>query len=176
MAGARTPRKLEGEALWDFALRALGNRPYSAAELRRKLVGKAVSPPEVVSVMAKLREYGLTDDNKFSELFASSRLANQGFGRFRVLQELRKRQVSSSVAEKAVADVFAGTDERHLAETFLTRKYRGKDLKLFLSEDKNFAAAYRRLRMAGFSSGITLSVLKLYNQRADEFVETEEPE
>lgn len=174
MATLRRPKKLDSGALWNYALRVLGDRAHAAAELRRKLLQKAQSPSDVTAVMAKLREYGLTDDKKFSESFASSRLANQGMGRFRVLRDLRSKQVPSNVAEEAVAAVFAETDERQLAENFLVRKYRGKELSSFLREEKNFAAAYRRLRTAGFSSNATLAVLKHFSRRAEEFEETEE--
>ncbi len=182
MAPSRIPKKaakkLPAEALWEYALRALASRAHSAAELRRKLLQRAESPPEVDSVMAKLREYQLADDRKFSELFASSRLANSGFGRHRVLRDLRARQVSSTVAEQAVAQAFAETDELQLAENFLRRKYRGKDLPAFLKDEKNLAAAYRRLRTGGFSSSAILAVLKRFSSRTEEFDEpaSEPPE
>lgn len=175
MATLRRPKKLDPEALWNYALRVLGDRAHAAAELRRKLLQRAQSPSDVTAVMAKLREYGLTDDKKFSESFASSRLANQGLGRFRVLRDLRSKQVASNVAEEAVAAVFAETDEQQLAEKFLLRKYRGKELASFLGEEKHLAAAYRRLRTAGFSSSVTLSVLKRFSRRAEEWEEPDEP-
>ena len=168
MVQVRIPKKLSGEALWEYALRVLGGRAYSASELRQKLRRRAESPDDVNAVMSKLREYGLADDQRFSELFAAARLANAGFGQFRVLQELRSKQVAPAIAEQAVAGAFAGTDEKELAEKLLLRKYRGKDLAAFLSEEKNLASAYRRLRTAGFSSAATLSVLKRYSQRAGE--------
>ncbi len=175
MAPVRRPKKLDPDALWNYALRVLGDRAHAAAELRRKLLQRAQSPSDVSAVMAKLHDYGLTDDKKFSESFASSRLANQGLGRFRVLRDLRSKQVASHVAEEAVAAVFAETDEQQLAEKFLVRKYRGKDLPAFLAEEKNLAAAYRRLRTAGFSSNATLSVLKRFSRRAEEWEEPDEP-
>ncbi len=175
MATVRRPKKLDPEALWNYALRVLGDRAHASAELRRKLLQRAQSPSDVTAVMTKLRDYGLTDDKKFSEAFASSRLANQGLGRFRVLRDLRSKQVASNVAEEAVAAVFAETDEQQLAENFLVRKYRGKELPIFLREEKNLAAAYRRLRTAGFSSNATLSVLKRFSRRAESWEETEEP-
>ncbi len=168
MARPRIPKKLSPEALWEYALRVLGDRAYSASELRQKLRRRAESPDDVNATMSKLREYGLADDKKFSEVFAASRLANAGFGQFRVLQELRSKQVTPAIAEQAVAGAFAGTDEKELAEKLLLRKYRGKDLPVFLSEEKNLASAYRRLRTAGFSSAATLSVLKRYSHRAEE--------
>lgn len=177
MAAVRRIRKLDAEALWNYALRILGDRAHSASELRRKLFLKAESPPDVTAVMARLGEYQLTDDTKFSESFASSRLANQGHGRLRVLRDLRSKQVAASVAEKAVSQTFAGTDEAQLADNYLRRKYRGKDLGPFLREEKNLASAYRRLRTAGFSSHVALAVLKRHTGRTEDWdVAEEEPE
>ncbi len=59
-------------------------------------------------------------------------------------------------------------------EAFLKRKYRGKDLGAFLKEEKNLAAAYRRLRYAGFSSGGSIRALKRYASQADELEGMEE--
>jgi regulatory protein len=156
----RGVKRLNTEELWEYALRVLAIRPHSEAELRQKLSRRAAAPENVTATLARLREYGFADDRKFSELFAASRLQNQGFGRFRVLRDLRNKRVSSAVAEQAVSEAFAGTDEAELANNFLQRKYRGKNLSEFLSEEKNLAAAYRRLRTAGFRSGVALSVLK----------------
>ena len=174
MAPARRPKKLDSEALWNYALHALGVRAHSAAELKRKLLRRTEHPSDVVSIMTKLHEYGLADDEKFSQNFASSRLQNEGFGRFRVLRELLSKSVAQSVAERAVTTAFAGTDEEQLAEAFLARKYRGKDLTAFLAEEKNLGSAYRRLRTAGFSAGASLSVLKRHSRRAEEWPDPEE--
>ena len=62
-----------------------------------------------------------------------------------------------------------------LIEAYLSRKFRGKDLASWLSDDKNLMAAYRRLRYAGFSGGNSIRVLKRYTQQADQ-LEGSEPE
>ncbi len=159
---SRNPKKLDSEGLWNYALRALAGRSYSVAELKQKLARRAASSADIAGTIAKLREYGMADDKKFSEVFASSRLQNQGFGRFRVLQDLRGKRVAPALAENAVAAVFAGADEQELAGKFLQRKYRGKNLSEFLAEEKNLAAAYRRLRTAGFSANASLAVLRSF--------------
>ena len=159
--------------LWEYALRVLGQRAHSTAQIRQKLSRRAESTEAVAAVMAKLREYSFIDDQKFSDLFAASRLQNDGFGRIRVLQDLRTRQVASTTAEQAVAKAFEGTDENALVQQFLARKYRAVDLKIFLQEEKNMASAYRRLRMAGFSSAASLAALRRYNHRTEEWNEPE---
>ena len=126
--------------------------------------------------MRRLREYGFTDDKKFSEAFASSRLEDRGFGRFRVLRDLRSKKIPGNIADAAVEKAFAGTEEMELIQRYLDRKYRGKKLEEFLKQEKNLASVYRRLRTAGFSSGNSLSILKRYAQQVEEWSGFEEEE
>jgi regulatory protein len=168
------PGKLGEDALWDHALKILSRRARSSSEVRSKLWPRAESPAVLDAVMRKLREYGYTDDQKFSEAFASTRLLNEGFGRFRVLRDLQSKRVSSAVAGEAVAKAFEGTDERQLIDDYLARKYRSVDLREFLEQDKNVASAYRRLRTAGFSSSASLAALKRHGQRTADWEEPPE--
>jgi SOS response regulatory protein OraA/RecX len=116
--------------------------------------------------LTKLREYGFADDEKFSEAFAQSRLRNQGFGRARVLRDLQTKRVSPNTAAEAIEKTFAGTSEAELIDGFLARKLRGKDLTVFLKEEKNLASTYRKLRIAGFTSSASLSALKRHAKHA----------
>ncbi len=160
MAFRRSPAKLDGPAL--YALRLLAQRPHSTGELRKKLRRRASDVSAVVATLDKLREYGLADDRQFSEAFASARLHNQGFGQQRILRDLRTKLVGGPTAEEAIAKVYASTDETELIGRYLERKYRGKDLPALLQDDKTLQGAYRRLRMAGFSSAGSISALRRY--------------
>jgi len=168
MGNPRAHKRLEKEALWEYTLRILARRSYSARELRAKIAQKAASAADTATVMARLREYGLADDQQFSEAYASSRLQNAGFGKLRILSELRAKSVAPAVAEKAVQKTFAGVDENELIERFLQRKYRGKNLNELLKEPKNLTSAYRKLRLAGFSSSAAIAALKRFSKMADE--------
>ncbi|HEY1204292.1 MAG: RecX family transcriptional regulator [Bryobacteraceae bacterium] len=158
----RTPRRLDAEALWQYALRALGGRAHSAGELRQKLERRAERAGDVAGVLARLKDCGYLDDKRYAEAVASWRLDSQGLGKARALSDLRKRRVAPSVAEKAVAKVYSEADEVALIEAFLRRKYRSVTLDVFLAEPKNLASACRRLRVAGFGSANSLSVLKRF--------------
>ncbi len=160
MRGDRRPKKLEGEALWNYALRALSARALSVAEMRARLAARADRPEEANEVMARLRDLGLLDDVRFAEQFASARLENEGFGQGRVLSDLHRRRVASTVARRAVGAVFEHADEVQLIEDYLARKFRSVVLKEHLAEPRRMAAAYRRLRRAGFSSGNVVRVLR----------------
>jgi regulatory protein len=168
------PKKLAAEQLWEFALRTLDRRAYAARELRRKLSLRAETRSALDEVMKKLEEYKLLDDARFAESFAVSRLEGQGYGAQRVLRDLRARSVEGKVAGDAIQRVYGEVEETELAAQFLKRKYRSKNLREFLKEEKNLASAYRRLRTGGFSTAASLKALKQYTQRAEELEGFEE--
>src|SRR5580658_7220637 len=158
----RPPQPLDREKLLNVALRALGGRAHSSGELREKLRRRAQSPEDVDAVLAKLKEAGYLNDQRFAENYAAARLQDQGLGKMRVLRDLRQRRVAPKLAEQVTEQTYQQTNETDLIEQFLRRKYRGKQLGVFLSEEKNLAAAFRRLRYAGFSAGQSIRVLKRY--------------
>ena len=172
----RPARKLDSDGLWNYALRILAQRPNSSSEIRQKLSRRADSPGSVKIVLDKLREYGLADDTKFSEAFASARLQNQGFGRMRVLRDLRAKRVADTVAQSAIDKTFEGVDEAQLAVRFIDRKYRGKNTAKLFSDPKQLASAYRRLRMAGFGSSASITALKNFSKQASELEDLPEEE
>jgi regulatory protein len=144
----------------------LAQRAMSTGELRQKLRVRALEPDDVDQVIAQLTEYGVLNDVRYAEAYASARKENQGFGQARVLRDLNKKRVPGALAKDAVSTTFAGSDEVAMIEEFIARKFRGKDLKEFLSVQKNLASAFRRLRTAGYSAGNALKVLRRYSEQA----------
>jgi len=150
--------KLDRDQLMEAALRALGGREHSTGELRDKLRRRG-DAADVEAVLQKLRESGYLDDRRFATGYAAARLENN-LGKMRVVRDLRQRRVAPELAEQIAEQTYSGTNETALIEEFLRRKYRGKKLAPFLAEPKNLAAAFRRLRYAGFSAGSAIAVLK----------------
>ena len=174
----RKAKLLDEEALTNYALRLLGGRGYSTGELREKLRRRAERAESVDAVLAKLKDAKYLDDQRFAENYAATRLENEGFGKMRVLRDLRQHRIAPKLAEQVTERTFQSTDETELIENFLKRKFRGKDLGPFLADEKNLAAAFRRLRYAGFSPGASIRVLKRYAKQAEELeaMETDEPD
>jgi regulatory protein len=170
----RRPRKLDAEALWQYALRAIGGRAHSISELRDKLRQRAENEPDVESVLGRLKRYGYLDDRRLAESYAASRLENEGLGRLRVLRDLRRKRVAPAVAEQAVRSTYSQADEVALIEAYLERKYRKIPLKAYLAEPRHLASAYRRLRLAGFGSANAIRVLKRYAAEAEMLEEEED--
>src|SRR6202451_2572227 len=174
----RPPQLLDREKLLSVALRRLGARAPSSGELREKLRRRAQSAEDVDAVLAKLKEAGYLNDRSFAENYAAARLQNQGLGKMRVLRDLRQRRVAPKLAEQVTEQTYLKTNETDLIEEFLRRKYRGKQLATFLSEEKNLAAAFRRLRYAGFSAGHSIRVLKRFAAQPEvlDALESKEPD
>src|ERR1700693_5145772 len=158
----RKPKLFQETELLNYAVRVLGGRAHSSGELREKLRRRAERAEDVDAVLAKLKELNYLDDQRFAENYAAARLQNQGLGKMRVLRDLRQRRVAPKLAEQVTEQTYQKTNETDLIEEFLRRKYRGKELGVFLSEEKNLAGAFRRLRYAGFSAGQSIRVLKRF--------------
>ena len=170
----RAPQKLDYDALTAYAARTLAARAHTSSELREKLKRRAMRVADADLVIARLKDAGYLDDKQFAESFASWRRDRAGLGKARVVRDLMARRVAPGLAQKAAATAFQGADETAMIEKFLARKYRGKDLGALLREEKHLAAAFRKLRAAGFSTGNSIRVLKRYAAEAERLEEMEE--
>src|ERR1035441_2419344 len=63
----RTPRHLDAERLWNYALRALGGRAHSIGEMREKLARRAERAQDVETVLARLKDSQYLDDRRSEE-------------------------------------------------------------------------------------------------------------
>jgi regulatory protein len=158
----RKPRRLDADGLWEYALKSLGGRAHSIGELREKLRRRAERAGDIDGVLARLKEHQYLDDRRYAESFASARLANEKLGRTRVIRELRARRVAPAVAERTVEKVYQGVPETALIEEWIRRKYRTAPREGLFQDQKDLAAAYRRLARAGFRTGEILNVLKRF--------------
>jgi regulatory protein len=172
----RPSKLLDREGLMNYAARALSSRALSLVELRERLKRRAARQEDIADVVARLKEAGFLNDRKLADSFANWRRENQGLGKVRVMRDLMARRIAPTVAKQAVETAYSGVDEVGLIESFLARKYRGKDLGHLLGEAKNLASAFRRLRGAGFSAGNSIRVLKRYAAEAERLEEIDETE
>jgi regulatory protein len=178
----RKPRPLEDDQLWTYALKLLAGRAHSQGELREKLRRRAARAGAVEEILARLKDDGYLDDRKYAESFAAARLANDKLGSGRVMRDLRQRRIAPSLAERTVRRVYQDVNEEALIEDWVRRKYRLASRESLFQEDKDVAAAYRRLLHAGFRSGEILRVLKRFARNpelldsfpiSDDTIETE---
>ena len=152
MAFRTSPKKLDADGLFDYAVRALERRALTAFELRRKLKQRAEDQGTVEPIVERLRGLSYIDDARTAEAYTSTRKDVSLLGRRRVLADLRRRGVDAKTAEKTVEDAFAESDELALIREHLRRKL-GRRVEERTSDQREVTRLYRGLLRAGFSSG-----------------------
>jgi regulatory protein len=90
---------------YDRALKLLGFRARSVAELRRQLLRKGEPLAEVEMAIERLRDQKYLDDADFARQFARTKLVAAGASRRRIVRELSQRGVTRDIADQAIAEV-----------------------------------------------------------------------
>ena len=172
----KKPRKLADEELFEYAVKCLGMRAFSTGDLRSKLQMRAARPAAVDAVVDRLKDVGYLDDKRFAENFAAARMQNDGFGRQRLLTDLRARRISGNLASEAVDRALEGKEEADLIDAYIERRMSSLAAAGRIDDDRKLASAYRRLRRAGFTSGPILAALKRLAARPELIEEPPEEE
>ena len=148
--------------LHDYAQKSLGSRMRSEADLRRLMRAKVepgeIGAAKINAVVARLKEYGLLNDQAFAENYTQLRQQNEKHGARRVRQDLSHKGIPKEIIEESVTAGYAEIDEETLARQYLARKRiaqpSGPDAQ------KQTARVMRRLVTAGFSVGVIYKILR----------------
>ena len=82
---------------------------YCAAEercqsaVRKKLAAWSATPEETDHVIDALQDEGYLDDHRYARSFCECKMLRHGWGRRKVMWELRQKGVSADVAAEAIA-------------------------------------------------------------------------
>ncbi|WP_418153837.1 recombination regulator RecX [Actinoalloteichus caeruleus] len=151
----------------ELCLRLLTSRPHSKAELRSRLLRRAVPEEVADAVLDRFDEVGLVDDAAFAEAWVHSRHTQRGLGRRALLSELRRKGVNPEVAEEALVTV-DGEAEEERARQLVRRKMRS-------TGGVDVQARVRRLvgmlARKGYSQGLAFRVVR--EELAEEGTEEE---
>lgn len=152
------PRKLDTESeLYDVALRALMRRPQSVHEMKKLLERRASSELLAQVVLARLKENGSLNDDRYAKQFARQRSEIRRQGKFRIARDLRARGIPAAHIEAALAESTSDDAEQAAVRQRIQRK-----LKLFRGplDQKKIASLYGTLLRAGFPSDVIRRELK----------------
>lgn len=141
-----------------IALRYLERRARTEVELRHKLTDRQIPPQEIEAVLAKLKELGYVNDQKYAEDFQRSRNDYKPMGTQRLRMELRQRGVPKEIIQHVHAEK---EDEIVLA-------YRAAQARL--RQYSHLAPAVFERRMIGFLArrGFHYDVIKQAMQRLND--------
>ena len=107
------------------AVKLLAARSRSVAELRERLLETRKTDEAIVeAVIARLREYGYLDDERYALGYASLKVRQRPLGRARLERDLLFRKVSSKDAEEALDQVFTETSEAELLDRAIEKRLR----------------------------------------------------
>ena len=135
---------------FERAVKLLAAKPRSVAELRERLLqGKGLKGNTTIveTVIARLREYGYLDDERFAFSYASSKVKQRPVGRRRLQRDLKLKQVENTVAEEALELVYAETPEDQLIDRAIEKRIRLRGRPKTRAEAKSL---FDHLRRQGF--------------------------
>ena len=156
-----TPEELARQA-YALAVRLLGSRDHSSAELARKLGQRDVDEASTESALAELRAAGYLDDERFAHALAEQRM-NQGRGPMAIRAKLRERGIDGGLADEAIGALGADWVERagHVLASRFDAAAVADD------EPRSRAKIARFLQGRGFSTGDALRALDRARRRIE---------
>lgn len=110
---------------FERAVKLLAAKPRSVAELRERLLHRRGTTDAVVeTVIARLREYGYLDDERYAFTYASSKVKQRPIGRRRLERDLKFKQIENDVAAEALELVYTETPEEQLIDRAIEKRIR----------------------------------------------------
>ena len=110
---------------FERAVKLLASKPRSVAELRERLLrGRGANEEVVETVIARLREYGYLNDERFAFSYASYKVKQKPVGRRRLERDLKFKKIDSGIASEALEMVYAETSEEQLIDEAIAKRLR----------------------------------------------------
>jgi regulatory protein len=134
----------------------LAKRAHSRAELKQKLM-RLAPEPEVETALDRLEELNLLNDPEYAYNFALCRVRRGGWGRVKIEESLRRRQISESAIVSAIERVRSELDEESVLSAYLRRRFLDKKLP---KDPKFVKKLVLHLRRRGFDEEEISRVLK----------------
>ncbi len=101
------------ENAYRIALSYIDYAPRTGEEVRRRLARSRFDAESIQAVITALERIGLVNDEQFSRDWVESRNRARGYGRTRLIAELRRKGIEPEQAEEAVETL----DAEHEFET-----------------------------------------------------------
>jgi len=158
----RARKTYDQEALYEYAIGALGRRMRTVAELKRLMRNRVEGQPNgaalIEAVVARLKAQRYLNDTSYAESYSRLRKENEKLGRLRVIQDLKAKGVHGDIIEGAVRAAYQDVNEEELARDFLRRRRLAKPV-----GRKQAARVFRALARAGFPSRVIFRILKTWD-------------
>lgn len=144
-----------------MALRWLGRRELSEAQVRTRLEEKGVTRSVIDAVVTALRDAGVVDDRRVALAVARTRAHVRRQGRDRVRRELSALGLARDIVDEALAATFSDVDESALLDQAITKRLRGR---MSLSDPADRRRITAALVRQGFSFAAITRALRRHGQ------------
>jgi len=138
------------------ALQQLARRELSEAQIRQRLTRRGFPSDDIDTAITRLRQDGSLDDARVAAAIARSQLSLKKRGARRVRREIEAAGISSALADRAVAEVYADVDSDALMVAAIDRKLGTRRL----DDDREMARLFRYLVGQGFDSERAMAALR----------------
>jgi regulatory protein len=139
------------------ALKMLGRRELSEAQIRQRLARREHDPEAIDAAVARLIDERAIDDNRVAEAIARTETVIRKRGKLRVRRKIESAGIAPATARRAVDDVFGSLDGDELLESALAKRLRGG---ADIADEREFNRLYRYLVGQGFEPDRVLARLR----------------
>ncbi|CAN7394128.1 regulatory protein RecX [Knoellia sp. LjRoot47] len=147
-----------------IVLRQLTNAPKSRAQLEQALARKGCDPAVAATVLDRMEEVGLVDDEAYAGMLVRSQQAGRGLARRALAQTLRQKGVSDEVAESVLDEVDPADEEERARELVVKRLRRLHGLDATVQTRRLAGLLARK----GYPSEVSMRVIREAIADADE--------
>jgi regulatory protein len=138
------------------ALRYLGYRPRSEAEVRRHLRQRGYAVETIEQSVQRLRQLNYLNDGNFARSWAAAKVTGRGYGPKRIEQELTTKGLLPALIREVLSETFGADEEAHNAKRLLEKRYK----KSYLDDPRQQRRAVAFLLRRGYSSKVIFDLLK----------------
>lgn len=142
-----------------YAVYALSRRMLSEFELKKKLLNKGYSQETVDAALLRLKGLKALDDTEYAKTLVRN-LNVRGYGKRRILDEMRKRGVGIDAVDVALEEECLKSDGM---KRFIDKRLKGRN-----PDDKELRRVYNALLRRGFSYAEVKDGLKEYSVTLEE--------
>jgi regulatory protein len=148
-------RRAKSRAIW-----YLDRTDHTEKALYDKLLRAGFKPKPCAKVIARLKEVGLLDDNRYAENYAN-RLIESNVSKREALQKLLLKGVPYDLAKSVLEET--QTDELSQIKNVIEKKYKNK-----LLAENGVQKVYAALVRKGFSYGAVKTALNEFIEESEE--------
>ena len=143
------------EQAFERALRYLGYRARSSAEVRTDLLRRGAANTVIDATLEKLRGLKYIDDEAFARDWALARAQVHGYGPGKIGHELRTKGVADRQIDAVVREIFAAESEEARARKVLQKRFKSENVR----EPRTLRRAIAYLQRRGYSSKVIFALL-----------------